>query len=65
MALPGERRVAGLRLTADDGRFATGDGPEVPGSTAALVMAMAGRAAYCDAPAGDGVAVLRERQGMR
>ncbi|GAA1220610.1 maleylpyruvate isomerase family mycothiol-dependent enzyme [Kitasatospora nipponensis] len=56
-----KRRVAGLRLTATDGRFAAGDGPRVSGTTLALVMAMAGRMDYCDALDGDGVAVLRER----
>jgi hypothetical protein len=31
------------------------------GTTLALVMAMAGRALYCDELDGDGVAILRER----
>jgi len=52
---------AGLRLAADDGPFAAGDGPLVTGSTLALVMVMAGRAAYLDDLDGPGVAVLRER----
>jgi uncharacterized protein (TIGR03083 family) len=54
-------RVRGLRLTATDGPFASGEGPLVSGPTSALVMAMTGRAAYCDDLAGDGVATLRER----
>ncbi|GAA3159970.1 MULTISPECIES: maleylpyruvate isomerase family mycothiol-dependent enzyme [Nonomuraea] len=65
MVLPGKKRIAGLRLAAGDGPFATGSGPLVSGSTLALVMAMTGRAAYCDELTGDGVEVLRERQGMR
>lgn len=54
-------RVAGLRLAADDGPFATGSGPLVSGSTLALIMAMTGRAAYLDELSGDGVPTLRER----
>ncbi|GIG40438.1 maleylpyruvate isomerase family mycothiol-dependent enzyme [Cellulomonas phragmiteti] len=51
----------GLRLRADDGPFDTGAGPLVTGSTLALVMVMAGRAAYLDELAGPGAAVLCER----
>lgn len=54
-------RVRGLRLTATDGPFTAGVGPRVSGTTLALVMAMAGRAPYCDELDGDGVAILRER----
>jgi uncharacterized protein (TIGR03083 family) len=57
-----KKRAEGLRLTATDGTFTAGVGPQVSGSTLALVMAMAGRAPYCDELAGDGVAILRERQ---
>ncbi|WP_084700034.1 maleylpyruvate isomerase family mycothiol-dependent enzyme [Streptacidiphilus anmyonensis] len=59
-----KRRAHGLRLTATDGPFAAGDGPLVSGTTLALVMAMAGRARYCDELDGEGVAVLRRRQAM-
>jgi uncharacterized protein (TIGR03083 family) len=55
-------RARGLQLTATDGPFDTGTGPRVSGTTLALIMAMAGRASYCDELDGDGVAVLRERQ---
>ncbi|NEC47019.1 maleylpyruvate isomerase family mycothiol-dependent enzyme [Actinospica acidiphila] len=58
-------RIGGLRLVADDGPFATGDGPLVTGPTAALVMAMTGRAACCDELDGDGVDMLRGRAAMR
>jgi uncharacterized protein (TIGR03083 family) len=54
-------RVGGLRLVATDGPFVTGSGPLVSGTTLALIMAMTGRAAYCDELEGDGVALLRER----
>lgn len=54
-------RIGGLRLAATDGPFETGSGPEVKGPTLALIMAMTGRAAYCDDLAGEGVAALRDR----
>ncbi|MFD6191613.1 maleylpyruvate isomerase family mycothiol-dependent enzyme [Streptomyces sp. NPDC060275] len=57
-------RIGGLRLVADDGPFATGSGPLVSGRTLALVMAMTGRAAYCDDLEGDGVELLRSRMGL-
>jgi uncharacterized protein (TIGR03083 family) len=53
--------VAGLQLCADDGPFATGTGPLVTGSTLALVMSMAGRAAYVDQLDGPGVPTMRTR----
>lgn len=56
-------RIGGLRLVADDGPFATGSGPLVSGPTVALIMAMTGRAAYCDDLEGEGVDVLRGRCG--
>ncbi|WP_330176001.1 maleylpyruvate isomerase family mycothiol-dependent enzyme [Streptomyces sp. NBC_01498] len=54
-------RIGGLRLVADDGPFTAGSGPVVSGSTLALIMAMTGRAAYCDDLRGDGVETLRAR----
>jgi uncharacterized protein (TIGR03083 family) len=61
LVVPAKRRIAGLRLQASDGPFATGSGPLVSGSTLALIMAMTGRAAYCDELDGDGAATLRAR----
>lgn len=58
-------RVRGLRLEATDGPFATGSGPLVRGRTLALVMAMTGRAVFCDELTGPGVAALRARCGPR
>ncbi|MES9536285.1 maleylpyruvate isomerase family mycothiol-dependent enzyme [Actinomadura sp. NPDC000600] len=54
-------RIEGLRLAATDGPFTAGSGSPVSGSTLALIMAMTGRADYCDELSGDGVATLRER----
>lgn len=53
----------GLRLAATDGPFTAGpdDGPLVSGPTLALVMAMAGRTAFCEDLTGPGVDVLRSR----
>ena len=56
-----KRRIEGLHLAATDGSFDTGAGPLVSGTTLALIMAMTGRRAYCDALHGDGAATLRER----
>ncbi|MFF4763292.1 maleylpyruvate isomerase family mycothiol-dependent enzyme [Streptomyces sp. NPDC001292] len=56
-------RIGGLKLVADDGPFTTGSGPLVSGPTLALVMAMTGRATYCNDLEGDGVELLRGRCG--
>ncbi|MFH9611379.1 maleylpyruvate isomerase family mycothiol-dependent enzyme [Streptomyces sp. NPDC017448] len=56
-------RVGGLRLVAEDGPFTNGSGLLVSGPTLALVMAMTGRAAYCDELEGEGVELLRSRCG--
>ncbi|MEU6522943.1 hypothetical protein ABZ892_08845 [Streptomyces sp. NPDC046924] len=45
------------------GSFATGSGLLVSGTGSALVMAMTGRATYCDDLVGDGAALLRRRCG--
>ncbi|GHC99862.1 maleylpyruvate isomerase family mycothiol-dependent enzyme [Zhihengliuella salsuginis] len=60
-AVDSRTRAAGLHLRADDGPFVAGSGPEVTGSTLALVMCMAGRAAYLEELDGPGVAVLGQR----
>ncbi|CAL9539907.1 hypothetical protein SUDANB176_04224 [Streptomyces sp. enrichment culture] len=56
-------RIGGLGLVADDGPFTTGSGPLVSGRTLSLIMAMTGRATYCDDLEGDGVELLRSRCG--
>jgi uncharacterized protein (TIGR03083 family) len=60
-AVDSKSAIAGLRLEATDGPFATGAGPVARGTTVALVMAMAGRAAYCDDLNGAGAETLRSR----
>ena len=61
LVIPARKRIAGLRLDASDGPFAAGAGPSVSGRTLALIMAMAGREAFCAELDGDGVATLRAR----
>lgn len=58
-AVPSRRAAQGLRLVATDGPFTSGSGPLVSGTTLALTMALAGRAAYCDDLTGEGVSILR------
>jgi uncharacterized protein (TIGR03083 family) len=59
LAVPSHTRAAGLRIEATDGPFAAGAGPLARGRTLALVMAMAGRALFCDELTGPGVETLR------
>ncbi len=61
LAVLAKGRIAGLRLQASDGPFATGSGPLVSGSTLAMIMAMTGRVTYCDELDGDGAAILGGR----
>jgi uncharacterized protein (TIGR03083 family) len=61
LVVPAKARIAGLRLQASDGPFASGSGPLVSGPTLALIMAMTGRVTYCDDLGGDGAAALRTR----
>ena len=56
-----KRRIAGLRLRADDLEWAAGSGPEVTGPALSLLMAMTGRAAALGDLSGEGVATLRSR----
>lgn len=53
--------IEGMRVEASDGPVVAGDGPLVTGTTLALMMAMAGRGAYCDELTGPGVETLRAR----
>jgi uncharacterized protein (TIGR03083 family) len=55
------KMIKGLRLRATDLPFEAGRGPEVSGPLLALVMAVAGRAAYCEDLTGPGLATLRSR----
>ncbi|MET9215742.1 maleylpyruvate isomerase family mycothiol-dependent enzyme [Nocardia sp. NPDC003239] len=63
--VPSKTTIAGLRLEATDGPFATGTGPLVSGPTIALVMVMAGRAAGADALAGPGLPTVLDRLADR
>jgi uncharacterized protein (TIGR03083 family) len=56
-----KRRIAGLRLRADDVDWTHGDGPEVTGPLASLVLAMAGRPQALVDLTGAGVTTLGAR----
>jgi hypothetical protein len=56
-----KRRISGLRLRATDASWSHGDGPEVSGPLASLVVAMTGRReAYADL-SGEGLGTLAGR----
>ena len=56
-----KRRISGLGLKATDASWSNGDGPEVAGPLASLVVAMTGRReAYADL-SGEGVATFAKR----
>ena len=59
--LGAKKRVADLRLVADDIDWTTGDGPEVRGPIRTLLLAMVGRPPVLDHLHGEGVATLRAR----
>ncbi|NKY20595.1 maleylpyruvate isomerase family mycothiol-dependent enzyme [Tsukamurella spumae] len=61
LMVPSASRARGLRLRATDGDFTTGSGPEVAGTTLALVMALTGRDAYLPELSGDGLAEFAAR----
>jgi uncharacterized protein (TIGR03083 family) len=61
LGLVARRSLTGLRLVADDVGFAGGEGDELRGSGADLMMAAAGRASALAALAGPGVTVLSAR----
>jgi len=59
--LHGKQRSAGLKLRATDVEWTVGEGPEVSGPAASLIIALAGRKAGLDDLSGDGVETLRSR----
>jgi uncharacterized protein (TIGR03083 family) len=61
LLLGAKRRIAGLRLRADDADWVVGDGPEVTGPLASLILAMTGRKEAHGDLTGDGLATLRAR----
>ena len=56
-----KKRIAGLQLTATDVDWSHGEGPEVTGPMASLLMAMAGRKEAISDLSGDGVETLSSR----
>jgi uncharacterized protein (TIGR03083 family) len=56
-----KRRIAGLRLRATDVEWVHGDGPEVSGPMASLILAMTGRKAVHPDLTGEGLATLGNR----
>lgn len=57
----GKERVRGLRLSPLDLEVHTGDGPEVRGSTIALLLAASGRPVHADELTGAGVGTMTRR----
>lgn len=60
--LRAKKRIAGLKLTATDVDWSTGDGPEISGPAMSLILAMVGRRGALDDCAGPGVDTLRQRE---
>ncbi len=56
-----KRRIAGLRLRASDCDWGSGEGPELSGPLASLIMAMAGRRGVHGDLVGDGLPILEAR----
>lgn len=63
--LGAKKRIAGLRLVADDVEWSTGDGPEVRGPLTTLILAMVGRPPVLDDLRGEGLSQLRARSGQQ
>ena len=62
LLLGAKRRISGLRLRASDVDWSTGDGPEVTGPLASLVLAMTGRTVALGDLTGEGLATLSARE---
>jgi len=58
---PAQRRVAGVRLVAEDQDWAHGEGPEVHASGEAVLLVLAGRPVGADELRGPGAATLTAR----
>ena len=59
--LRAKKRLVGLKLTATDVDWSTGEGPEVAGPCMSLIMAMVGRTGAMDDCDGPGLETLRSR----
>lgn len=57
----GRKRIHGLRLVATDADWSCGEGPDVSGPAASLLLAMTGREAGLAALGGEGAAILATR----
>ena len=62
LLLGAKRRISGLRLRASDVDWTTGDGPEITGPLASLVLAMTGRSVALADLTGEGLAALSARE---
>jgi len=56
-----KKRIAGLRMSATDTDWSTGDGPSVEGPLASLIFVMAGRKAPLEDLSGEGKQTLQVR----
>jgi hypothetical protein len=56
-----KKRITGLRLSATDADWSTGNGPEVTGPLLSLILAISGRRQACRDLAGEGVTTLASR----
>jgi uncharacterized protein (TIGR03083 family) len=56
-----KKRIAGLRLSATDSDWSTGDGPAVEGPLVSLILVSAGRTAPLADLSGEGLRTLRTR----
>ena len=59
--LRAKKRIAGLRMSAKDCNWSTGDGPAVEGPLASLILVMAGRKAPLEDLTGEGMQTLQAR----
>ncbi|MGC9960400.1 MAG: maleylpyruvate isomerase family mycothiol-dependent enzyme [Acidimicrobiales bacterium] len=59
--LNAKKRIAGLRVSATDVDWSTGDGPSVEGPLASLVLVMAGREALLEELSGEGLQSIAAR----
>jgi len=59
--LHGKQRSAGLRLRATDIDWSAGEGPEVRGPAASLILAVTGRKPALADLSGEGLETLRSR----
>lgn len=58
---PAKSRARGVRLTATDAAWSSGEGAEAYGPALAILMAVTGRTAYCADLTGPGVVLLQGR----